>query len=332
MVSLDLYTSEYLLSLVKQREGETKLGECVQTISSLDHLTDATAAFVLVGISEDIGVRANYGTPGTSTAWEPALKTLLNVQSNRFLSGKELLVLGHIGCSNLPEPTIGSLQQEIEDLDHLVNGVIAKIAEAGKIPIVIGGGHNNAYPIIRGIAEARKNAIHTLNIDAHADLRVPLGRNSGNAFSYALRDGLLSKYGVFGLQQNYNNERMLELMDQMPEISAVFFDDLLTGSASILDTWTSFIAPFEFPGLEIDLDSVAGVLSSGGGPSGFTLNEIRKIILNSTKSFSYLHLCEGAVKLVDGREDVNTAKVIAYLITDFLKSQNNQGINPVFPL
>nr|WP_233167177.1 arginase family protein [Pedobacter sp. ASV2] len=32
----------------------------------------------------------------------------------------------------------------------MVFPIIEKIVAAGKVPIVIGGGHNNAYPIIKG--------------------------------------------------------------------------------------------------------------------------------------------------------------------------------------
>jgi formiminoglutamase len=35
---------------------------------------------------------------------------------------------------------------------------------------------------------------------------------------------------------------------------------------------------------------------------------------------AYLHICEGATKLDDGRVDENTGKLIAYLVSDFVKA------------
>jgi formiminoglutamase len=34
---------------------------------------------------------------------------------------------------------------------------------------------------------------------------------------------------------------------------------------------------------------------------------------------AYLHICEGATRLEDGRENENTGKLISYLVADFIK-------------
>src|SRR5690349_11184534 len=99
MRHLKIYTKKYLTHFIRKRTGEIKLGECVQTLRSKnlqDGLLKSSATFVLIGLPEDIGVRANYGRGGTHTAWEPALTNVLNIQKNAFLNGEELLVLGHI--------------------------------------------------------------------------------------------------------------------------------------------------------------------------------------------------------------------------------------------
>ena len=65
------------------------------------------------------------------------------------------------------------------------------IIKAKKIPIIVGGGHNNAYGIIKGSALALNKKINVLNIDAHADFRPLEGRHSGNGFSYAFHEGFI---------------------------------------------------------------------------------------------------------------------------------------------
>lgn len=322
MDHLKIYSQADLNQLISYREGETKLGERIQLAASLDDLAASSAKFVLLGIPEDIGVRANHGIAGAATAWQPALKALMNIQSTGFLKGEELLVLGHFDIADPTDTSIKGLEQKVQEIDELVAPVIQKIVAAAKTPIVIGGGHNNAYPIIKGAATALKRPIDVINIDAHADLRPPSGRHSGNGFSHAIAQGLLNSYGIFGLHQNYNNTGILESIAGSPNIHAVFFDDMLQSPQPKSAFWTDLLKHMDAaPGLEIDLDCIANILSSAMTPSGFSLNEIRRLLLTPLKKFAYLHICEGAVALTDGRQGTSAAKAIAYLISDFIKSQ-----------
>lgn len=322
MDTLKIYNASDIAFITNRREGELKIGEKVQYTSSLEEITQSNASFVLIGIPEDIGVRANHGIAGAASAWQPALKALLNIQSTSFFTGEELLVLGHFDFSNPETDNLEHLQQKVSEIDDAIFPVIQKVIEAGKTPIVIGGGHNNAYPIIKGVSLATKIPIDVINIDAHADLRPAKGRHSGNGFSYAIKDGFLTRYGIFGLHQNYNNNSILQAIASNRHIYPVYFDDLLKSDQPILSAWNDLLTKTgQVTGLELDLDCIENVLSSAMSPSGFHLNEIRKLILTTTKKLMYLHVCEGAVALNDGRQDQNTAKTIAYIISDFIKSQ-----------
>lgn len=336
MDKLQIYTQDDILKLVSTRAGETKLGEKVQFYQpdgiypvseegiTLTGLQNSSAKFVLLGIPEDIGVRANYGTGGTGSAWPTALKTLLNTQSNAFLRGEEILVLGHFDIAEPTEQSVAALRNKTAAIDLLVYPVIQLLIAAGKIPIVIGGGHNNAFPIIWGASLALQKALNVVNIDAHADLRnTEEGRHSGNGFSHALAKGYLNQYRVFGLHQNYVNQALPDFVANHANLRVCYFEDLLQQD-SISESWQLFSQALDSPsGLEIDLDSVENVLSSAGSPSGFALNDIRNILLRNKQKWSYLHICEGAIKLDNGREDLGTGKTIAYLVTDFIKNYLN---------
>lgn len=321
MDSFKIYTRHDIDTLVNVRVGEEKLGQKVQVIASLDQLQQATARLVLLGIPEDIGVRANFGVAGAKTAWASALKAFLNIQSNQFLQGDEVLVLGHFEIEETSHQDIAQLRTRVAEIDKLVEPVIAKLVECGKIPIVIGGGHNNALPIISGVSKALKQKINVVNIDAHADVReVAEGRHSGNGFSNAIANGFLNEYCVFGLHQSYVSKSLLAYMLDN-QVKTTYFEDMLLNEQSIKDCWINFTADLQEPcGLEIDLDSIERVLSSAISPSGFALNDIRKILLSNRKKFSYLHLCEGAIALADGRTDLSTGKTIAYLLSDAVKA------------
>jgi formiminoglutamase len=322
MDSFKLYTQSEILDYVNIRQGEEKLGEHVKCINSVDLIQDSAAKFVLLGIPEDIGVRANFGVAGTKTAWDATLKSLLNMQSNPSLAGDEILILGYFDIKEPEDQSIQGLRDKTNTIDALVYPVIQKIVAAGKIPIVIGGGHNNAAPIIAGTSIALNQQLNVVNIDAHADLRpTNEGRHSGNGFSYAIQHGYLNRYFMFGLHQSYLHSTLSDEIENNPKLNAVYFDDLLLDNVSAEEKWISFVKPLEGPcGLEIDLDSVAHVLSSAITPTGFNLNDIRRILLSSNKNYSYLHICEGACALVDGRKDTTTGKTIAYLVSDFIKA------------
>lgn len=318
-----IYTQGDVLNLVNQRTGETKMGEMVLVASSIDDIANSTAKFVLLGIPEDIGVRANLGIAGAKTAWQAALKSLLNIQSNPFLVGDEILVLGHFEIDEPTDTGLHGLREKVNQIDGLVYPIIQKIVNAGKIPIVIGGGHNNAFPIIAGASLGNGNKkMNVVNIDAHADLRDRTeGRHSGNGFSTAIGSGYLNQYQIFGLQQNYVNQNLPSEIASNLNTTAFYFEDLLQSEKSIVENFTEFTANLQEPcGLEIDLDSIENVLSSAQTSSGFALNDIRKILMSNTKNYSYLHICEGATQLADGRKDLTTGKTIAYLVIDFVKA------------
>lgn len=322
MEGLKIYTAADIHNLISYRDGEVKLGQKLQFVTRLEEIEQSTAQFVLLGIPEDIGVRANHGIAGAATAWQATLKSLVNVQSNNFLRGHELILLGHIEFNDPSDTSTLGLQEKVAQMDEVIYPIIERISAAGKIPVVIGGGHNNAYPIIRGVSNAKRAAIDVVNIDAHADLRVTQGRHSGNGFSYALQNGFLKNYAIFGLHQNYNNEAILSEISRNDDIHALYFDELIKSDQPLQQHWRRLLSDVNgSPGLEIDLDSISDMLSSAMTPSGFSINEIRKLISTSPYNFSYLHICEGAVELSDGRTSPTAAKAITYLITDFMKSQ-----------
>jgi formiminoglutamase len=76
-----------------------------------------------------------------------------------------------------------------------------------------------------------------------------------------------------------------------------------------------------YTGIELDLDCVENVLSSAITPSGIsTINARQYLSFTSQRSkVAYLHICEGATRLEDGRQDEGTGKLIGYLVADFIK-------------
>jgi len=83
-----------------------------------------------------------------------------------------------------------------------------------------------------------------------------------------------------------------------------------------------------YTGIELDLDSIENTLSSALTPSGLTPLQARQYVTFTAQDTkpAYLHICEGATQLVDGKKDDSTGKLISYLVSDFIKAndQHNQ--------
>jgi formiminoglutamase len=325
----NMFTRADLDALINRRPGETKLGECVLTAASVEEMAGAAASFVLLGILEDTGVRANLGIGGAHTAWEPALKALLNVQSTEKLTGAELLVWGAFDFSQLPgtDPAADTetLRARTAAQDELVFPFIEAIVAAGKIPMVIGGGHNNAYPLIKGASRAKGRSIGCINLDAHSDYRMEEGRHSGNGFRYARTEGLLERYAIVGLHENYNAQTVVDILRKDSGIHFSFFEDIFLREKTDFQQAVkdAIVHVAGLPcGIELDMDSIGGVLSSAMTPSGISSLQARQYVYwcGMETEVLYLHLPEGATLLRDGRSDPSTGKLIAYLVTDFLKA------------
>jgi formiminoglutamase len=342
------YTKQDIIKLTRTRRFETKLGEVIQVIADKQQLENSlrqsNAKYVLFGIPEDIGVRANYGIGGADSAWTPFLSSFLNLQSNDFLGGDEMLLLGHFDFNevrNLIEQNAHDTDEKIDAYRHAVNAIDEEVEElariittAQKIPIAVGGGHNNAYPLIKGSAKGLHKAdriplaqINCINLDAHSDYRPAEGRHSGNAFRYAEEDGYLQKYCVIGMQESYLPQNVWLDIANNPFFDFITYEDIFVYEKRSFAQSVAHASAFtddNYIGIEVDLDCLENTLSSAITPSGLNAHHARQYVSFTAAHCNpaYLHICEGATQLSDGRKQESTGKLISYLVSDFIK--NNQ--------
>ncbi|MCH4824262.1 formimidoylglutamase [Gramella lutea] len=330
MKELKLYKRPHIDRYISRRKGEVKFGEKLNFISSLNELDHHPSKFVLFGIPEDIGVRANHGKPGTSQAWSIAIKALVNIQVNRFNDPKDIILLGELDCDELMEKAswidesdpnyLDKLGDLVRQIDILVANLVEIIISKGKIPVIIGGGHNNAYGNIKGAAKALKEPVNVINIDAHTDLRQLEHRHSGNGFSYAIEGQYLRKYSVFGLHKNYTPEYIFEEMDASENLNFRVAEDLFKKPGEVAVRFgeeLDKIGNAKF-GFELDCDSISDFPSSAKSPSGFSINELRNFIdlVSKNENCCYFHICEAAP---DEDNASQVGKALSYFISDFIR-------------
>ena len=341
MNNLQIITSETLDNITTKRSGETKFFEDAKYVSNLNDLpsllADSEVKFVLFGIKEDIGVLANNGQAGAKNTWDPTLKSLLNLQSNEFTNPSNVLILGHLDFTDLYDvlSTVKTDQLQhtyrtyVEKIDQCVTQLVCTIVKAGKIPILIGGGHNNAYGAIKGSSIALESKINALNFDAHTDLRALEGRHSGNGFRYAIEEGYLDRYYIFGLHENYTSKEVLNYIEaSKSNIKFNTFEDLSVRKKNSFKKASKiamgFISNSKF-GIEIDCDAIQNIPSSAQTPSGFSVNQTRRFVhyFGSHPNATYLHICEAATSTNDSLTNAQTGKLLSYLITDFLNARKD---------
>jgi formiminoglutamase len=291
--------------------------------------------YVVFGIKEDVGVFSNYGNTGTSNAWDTTIKILLNIQSNGLTHAKKIVILG---CLEFPkyQEQLNELDQnkkkdilkarkKVEKIDETVSYLVSQIVSAGKIPIIIGGGHNNAYGTIKGTSLALKKPINTINFDAHHDFRAEEGRHSGNGFSYAYAEGFLKNYFIFGLHENYTSDTIFRTLEKLKTVKYNTFESVMVKREKSFDAEMEraleHISSRHF-GLEIDCDAIQDIPSSAMTPSGFSVNKARAFVnhFGKQENVSYLHICEA---VPTPETETQVGKLISYLITDFIRAHES---------
>jgi formiminoglutamase len=334
-----------ILSLTHLRKFETKLGEIVLCDASGDFektISETKAKYIIFGVPEDIGVKANLGKGGADSAWLPFLDSFLNIQSNDFLIGENIFLAGNfdfidarklinVNAATHDEKII-AYRSLVSKIDEAVEEMVKIIAQNKKIPIMIGGGHNNAYPAIKGAAKGLYKAellqlaqINCINLDAHTDYRPVEGRHSGNAFRYADEDGYLNKYCVIGIHENYLQQNVWIDLVNNPFTDFITYEDIFIHEKRNFIQAVAHATAFtddNFTGVELDLDSVENVLSSASSPCGITPLNARQYLNFAAmdSKIAYVHICEGASKLETGEASSSTGKLISYLVSDFVKS------------
>ena len=348
MKHFKFYSKQDILSATKIRRFETKLGETLQYLKSdsswTDELQKSSARYVLFGIPEDIGIRANHGKGDEYLAWFPFLSCFLNVQSNDFLTGESILLLGHFDFTDIKEvieSNATTVDEKTEAYRHAVNWVdeevenlVKMVTQFNKIPIIIGGGHNNSYPAIKGAAKGLLKAghlplaqINCINLDSHTHYQPLEGRHSGNSFRYADEDGYLNKYCVVGLHENYLPQNIwIDIMNN-PFIDFISYEDIFIHDKKNFIQAVAYATGFTeetYTAIDVDLACIQDALCSTSNPSGVSALHARQFItfVATDSKVAYLHICEGSCVLNDGKTYANKGKLISYLVSDFVKSHS----------
>lgn len=339
MKNLVLFTETDRNNLVSKRDKETKFGELVKCVTNYTsynaEILNTDVKYVLIGVSETIGIQSNLGSSKAHKTFNATLKSLLNTQSNTLSHPEKVLILGQLSYPELQKKLtklnlniaadLKKARRLVEIIDKDVSALICDIIKAGKTPIIIGGGHNNAYGNLKGAALVLNEPINAINFDAHTDFRSLEGRHSGNGFSYAKNEGFLGNYFIFGLHENYLQQSVLEQLNRDDSLAFNSYESIEVRKElsfkKALKQAEKHSAKSHF-GLELDCDAIININSSAQTPSGFSVTQTRQFVnhFSKLKNLSYFHICEASS---NKKTEKQVGKLLSYFILDFINANHN---------
>lgn len=302
--------------------GDPRMGDLV--LRGERNFSDEIKVGIL-GVPTDEGVKRNGGRVGAKEGPDAIRAELY--KRTPFVIGKEVSA-SSLAIFDFGDVKIGKTLEETHDrLAETVHAIIA----AGIIPIVLGGGHDIAYPNFVGFSKERKN-VGVINIDTHLDYRKPdPKRNSGTSFRQMLdhhNSPLNAMNFVEVAAQSFANAQ--EHYSELIERGATIFslrDVREDGITKILDlAYELATTSVDSLYISFDLDVVHGSDAPGVSapmPTGLTTEEFLTAALFAGK--------RRKTKIIDIVEmnpkydvDCRTAKLASLAIMYFLTGVANR--------
>lgn len=277
----------------------------------------------LVGYPDDKGVENNNGRPGAKEGPQAFRQ--------RFFK------LGGTHPVNEMVEDTGDVQVERENITGNHERAIEQVKECQKqydFSLIIGGGHDYAYPHLRGIRDHYGDhfRLGCINIDAHFDLRPDHDAIlSGSPFYMALDRKVLTgpQFVEFGIHYYCNSQSLWEYA-HTNQVNVVPFDQLRNGKA--VDEFRVSLEELSevCDGIVISLDLDAVQAASAPGvsapaPEGFTPSEIMAMIEMSAREEKVASLGIYELNPTYDRDEqtARLASIVAYNFCRLKQNRNN---------
>jgi formiminoglutamase len=221
---------------------------------------DRETRVTFLGFPSDEGVRRNGGRIGAAAGPRALRESLWRLTPDARNPAVHRALLERCWDRGDLEVT-GDLERDQE----MLGLAVAEELQAGRRPIVLGGGHETTFGHFLGYVHAGRD-VHLLNWDAHADVRPPIeGRgHSGSPFRQAIEhsSGRCRSYTVAGLLPWSVADEHLEFVDAQGGV--VLFRQELTETR--IDALFAAVPPTRL--VSFDLDAVEAASAPGVSAPG----------------------------------------------------------------
>ncbi len=259
-----------------------------QIVDTLDMTNDIWTPskeinFAILSFASDEGVRRNKGRVGA--------------RNGPFQIQRELAKLAvhfdekKVGISDAG--TVFCATGNLEAVGLLFSEKILSVLENDYFPIVLGGGHETAYPHFSALKSffKGKQKLGIVNIDAHLDMRTyENGQHSGSPFRQILDDSLVEGfdflYFPIGIREESNNSSMISLMKESGQ-EYLRLETIYENEKLIEEKLGIFLDKLDKVYLTIDMDCFPAAYAPGvsaSAPDGLLPFHVKKIISILAKS------------------------------------------------
>lgn len=205
--------------------------------SAMSDALDNRRAIGFVGLPDDTGVQLNGGRVGAAEG-PTAFREAIARYGAACAESSSMPVVIDFG-----DVIVGST---IEETHQRVSEAAAAIAQAGCLPVAVGGGHDLTYAFVRGVSRATplEGGVY---LDAHLDVRPEVG--SGMSFRRILDESFVKKLICVGINPMVNSDDHLNWFTGHGGSCQVFAPD----------AWPDLGKQF----FSLDLDSIGGAFAPG---------------------------------------------------------------------
>ncbi len=205
------------------------------------------------------------------------------------LSGRESLALRLLKEGD--QGDAGPFGEEVEQNHRLSRDLVLKAHQRFPVSVVVGGGHDHAFPHLQGIQEAgvrgkKKPRVGCINIDAHLDVREPSPKiTSGSGFYLAVESGVVRPGDLIelGIQSQCNGPILWDYADRK-KIKIHPYDDRC--GAAFEKALRELSRRVDAIVISLDLDAILGASAPGvSAPQadGFSPAEVFRMLLSAGK-------------------------------------------------
>lgn len=216
----------------------------------------APGTTVLLGFACDAGVARNHGRVGAAEGPLAIRRALRNMPIHECI---QLADGGDVRCAG----------DELESAQQALATTVAQHLDAGRFPLVLGGGHEMAWGSFKGLATHLAMTegaprVGIVNFDAHFDLRRDTRATSGTPFLQIAQDcaarGWVFRYACLGVSRYANTEALFVRARELGVLSQL--DESLE-AAHFMPALQAFVAEVDDVYLTVCLDVLPGAVAPG---------------------------------------------------------------------
>jgi formiminoglutamase len=253
----------------------------VQLVNDLQIKKRQEPTIALLGYAVDAGVIRNGGRSGAKDGPD-SIRKMLGPLANHLHETALVYDYGNIVVED----------DNIDAAQLLMRDTIYTCLQEHHLPVILGGGHDAAYPHFLGVQkylETTGQTVGIINFDAHFDLRPIIdgkGHSGSPFFQIANQFSNSFNYLVLGIQKASNPKTLFETASSLHCNFNIAHWDLVKKCI------TNFIGSVDKVYVSIDLDGFSSAYAPGvsaPSPLGFTPEIVWKaldVIIQSNKLLS----------------------------------------------